>query len=357
MSSKKIINSIQLLRGLAAVVVVVYHISGFVESNYNSLHIFGGLFNFGFVGVDLFFVISGFIIHFTSERYFNRPELIWEYFKKRFVRIFPIYWVIFFIMLICNFFLIVFFHQKMEAFDEVLVNPLEFFKTLILFPNHKAINAVSWTLSYELFFYFCISLLILSDKFKWVLVAILLVSFGNSFYLVPINGAIPFTPFNFVFSLYNFEFFFGFLLYYAYKNIEFTKLYPNIVILGLSFFVICFWGNEVADSGYYQRILVFGLPCVGILFSSLQLEKAGKLKIPYFFIKLGDASYALYLVHFPLMLIGNRIPKIFEMYVFHPYWEGINYKILIYVIIIGILAHQYLEKPLLKICNKALKIK
>jgi exopolysaccharide production protein ExoZ len=357
MSSKKIINSIQLLRGFAAIIVVIYHISIFVESHYNSLHIFGGIFNFGFFGVDLFFVISGFIIHFTSKNYFNRPELLGEYLKKRFVRIFPIYWIVLLSLLLGNFLLVYFANQKMEAVDQILVSPLAFLKTFTLFPNHLAVNAVSWTLSYELYFYACICLLIFSNKFKWILVGILVVSFVNSFFLVPVKGWIPFTPFDFVFSLYNFEFFFGFLLYYAYQKIDFPKILPNLLLILASFFAIFHWGNEVSDSGYYKRILVFGLPCVAILFAFLQLEKAGKLVIPQIFVKLGDASYALYLIHFPLLLIGNRIPIITKMYVFHPEWETINYKILACIIILGLLLHQFVEKPLLRICNKVLKIK
>ena len=93
MSSKKVINSIQFLRGFAAFVVVFYHIGGYIKKNF-PVDFFGDFFGFGFAGVDLFFVISGFIIHFTSKQYFGKPDYLLEYLKKRFFRVFPIYWLV-----------------------------------------------------------------------------------------------------------------------------------------------------------------------------------------------------------------------------------------------------------------------
>ena len=67
MSSKKIINSIQFLRGFAALAVVIHHTGGYVKRYYEPTLLFKDGLSIGFAGVDLFFVISGFIIHFTSK--------------------------------------------------------------------------------------------------------------------------------------------------------------------------------------------------------------------------------------------------------------------------------------------------
>ena len=74
MSSKKIINSIQFLRGFAALAVVIHHTGGYVKRYFEPTLLFGDKFSIGFAGVDLFFVISGFIIHFTSKKYFIRKR-------------------------------------------------------------------------------------------------------------------------------------------------------------------------------------------------------------------------------------------------------------------------------------------
>ena len=85
MSSKKIINSIQFLRGFAALAVVIHHTGGYVKRYYEPIVLFGDKFSIGFAGVDLFFVISGFIIHFTSKNYIDNPSKLKEYLQKRFV--------------------------------------------------------------------------------------------------------------------------------------------------------------------------------------------------------------------------------------------------------------------------------
>ena len=83
--------SIQALRGIAVMAVVVIHIQLYYS---NKLHMpdFLPQFNIGAASVDVFFVISGFIMVYASERMFGQPGAMRIYFLRRIARIVPMYW-------------------------------------------------------------------------------------------------------------------------------------------------------------------------------------------------------------------------------------------------------------------------
>ena len=90
---------IQALRALAASAVLVAHTGGEFEQHL-SLH--GLMPNFvnGGAGVDLFFVISGFVMVYSSERLFARRASFRTFFTRRVIRIVPLYWTMTSVMLL-----------------------------------------------------------------------------------------------------------------------------------------------------------------------------------------------------------------------------------------------------------------
>ncbi|MDH0866937.1 acyltransferase [Mitsuaria sp. GD03876] len=88
--------SIEAARALAALAVVLMHATHLMRVPQFSGHVaLGGVFDFGYVGVDFFFVLSGFIITYVHHAELGRgaarcPGYLW----KRFVRVFPIYWMV-----------------------------------------------------------------------------------------------------------------------------------------------------------------------------------------------------------------------------------------------------------------------
>ena len=140
--------------------VVIFHIS----SNYfeNNLFAFlGNSFKFGGAGVDIFFVLSGFIITYANKNYIIKKINVFNFLKKRIIRIFPIYWVI------LSFFLLM--QLVLPGFYKThfLFTGLNLLYTYLLLPNHNMVNGVSWTLTNELFFYllFTISFIIPNKKY------------------------------------------------------------------------------------------------------------------------------------------------------------------------------------------------
>ena len=149
------IQSLQVIRGIAAILVFLYHGTGIIKENFG-YHLAQGIFAFGYSGVDIFFVLSGFIIFYTSEN--NNSNNLYigpkEFLLKRFLRIYPIYWVaVGFTLTLC---IIgdVFFHTVSSStmgFIEKGGVPL-ILKSIFLLPN-GVILGVAWTLIFEVMFY------------------------------------------------------------------------------------------------------------------------------------------------------------------------------------------------------------
>ncbi len=353
MSSKKIINSIQFLRGFAALAVVIHHTGGYVKRYFEPTLLFGDKFSIGFAGVDLFFVISGFIIHFTSKNYLNNPSKLKEYLQKRFTRVYPIYWIITTILFLSSWLIVLLLNKNI--FSIGYPNTLSAYtQTYLLLPLHFAINPVTWTLSYEIFFYLCFAILIISKRLWVIPASILVVSFYNIFINVPEVIEVKLNYFNFVFSGYNFEFMFGFLIYQFYEKIKLSNII-SVILLIFSILIIVLFGYEIGDYDSYKRVLTFGLPSGLILLSLLNLENNDSISFPKFTLTLGDASYALYLIHFPMMLLMNKFPQIMG-YNFTAEQEVLySYFIIFSIIISSVYVHKWIEIPVAKKLNSLLK--
>ncbi len=341
MSSKKVINSIQFLRGLAAFVVVVYHIGGYIK-RYFTITFLGDFFDFGFAGVDLFFVISGFIIHFTSKNYLDNPSTLGKYLKKRLLRVYPIYWIVLTVLFGLSWFITLILQK--DVFNTGYPYTISaFLQTYFLTPLHFAINPVTWTLSYELFFYLCFSLLIISRRLSFIPILLILVSLYNIIFIHDEYRK----HFNFVFSGYNLEFMFGFLIYQFYDKIKFQN-WISVLLIVISLAIIIHYGYDIIDYDYQKRVLTFGVPSAFLLIAMLNLENNQAIRIPSFTITLGDASYVLYLIHFPLLLLMNKIPSIIGWEVSNLVAVLYNIFIIIITVLISIFIHKKIEKPLSK---------
>lgn len=168
---------IDILRFFAALSVMLFHYFAltsinFVESNSFFKNMLGEYLQNGFMGVELFFIISGFVIYFSLDR------SIKEYFLGRFLRLYPIFWV-------CATISYVFTILGHEA--------LPFYKYLlnlfIISKDGKTANMIDgsyWTLTYEIFFYFYIGIYVYFFKLKniewfyylWILFSLLTFYFG-----------------------------------------------------------------------------------------------------------------------------------------------------------------------------------
>src|SRR3954471_22825547 len=86
------IRSLQALRGVACLAVVALHMSGYERLVAPHRHLTGWTPTFGWAGVDLFFVLSGFIITWTQDKMLGQPAAVGSYLVRRLWRIYPLYW-------------------------------------------------------------------------------------------------------------------------------------------------------------------------------------------------------------------------------------------------------------------------
>ncbi len=334
--------SLQLIRAIAVILVVLYHASIF-SSRILNYQLFDNFFRYGFLGVDIFFVLSGFIIFYIHQKDFNKKSSLLDYLIKRLTRIYPLYWLIT-ALLILFYFLLPRFGNGYERSFETIIQSL-----LLLPQNHDPIISVAWTLSHEIKFYLFFGLIIYFG-FKKILPLILLILLSSLIILylsISNNWHLSNIWFNFLFSPYNLEFFMGCLSGFLIRYFH-IKWNPLLLILGLLLFIlnISFYLSQNNINDYF-RIIFFGLPSFLIISSFSLIPLSIQKKIPSILLFIGDASYSIYLTHqFFIAAIGRSL-LLFHMYFLTSFIVISTATTL--SLIFGLLIHIYLERSMIKL--------
>ncbi len=355
--TKDKLYSVQYLRGLA--VIIVAYIHGIIlqmgcgtESYQQQFHFIVGAFS-----VDMFFIISGFIMCYVSSQYSGIQDFI-KYIKKKFIRINVVYY---FTSLLMILFLFLF-----SPWEISLENTI---KTLTIIPIFDSgdefvypLIYVGWTLSYEWFFYILYGIFIVFSIVKRrevYLISIFFILFILGFFF-PIREI----HYIFVTNPMFLEFGIGMAIVVIYRNVK--KVHISIpVILGIiTLFIFIYLLNNgvgkvgeayLINKGIYtwHRVIILGIPAALLFATLLFLEKRttsnfyknDKLVI------VGDASYSIFLTHPILYFLISRIPN--------SILSSINPDLLIILIltiavVFGILYYQLIEKRLISIFNNLL---
>lgn len=306
--------NIQLLRFIAAILVLLYHTSFRLPAGDGMAH---GLFYLGhvsgFAGVDIFFVISGFIMAYTTLDETGSGDGF-RFLRRRLARIYSGYWP-FFLLALAVF--------SWTRPDQVGASDLG--KSFLLWPQplNRTLLAVTWTLSFELYFYLLFTLLILwvprqhrSGLCAWVAGGMLALAMYRHFIGASFApGELEHMPFaeHFLISPYLIEFFAGSVLaYWLVSRPHGPAL--SWLIAGCLLYLVSGWVNEAwfdgkIEQGYYvvPRVLWFGSASVLIVAGLVRLEHRGRRAPESFSIRSGGASYALYLCHVPLLTLATRL--------------------------------------------------
>ena len=270
---KSQLDQIQLLRGIAAFSILIAH-TPYIQR--------------GHFGVDLFFIISGFIMTYVTE---NTHK---GFLRKRAVRVVPLYWLgtigLYVIAVVAPGLL-------NTATDSVV----DLLRSLFFIPyfNGRTVEPLlrlGWTLNYEVFFYLLFFLACLICRRRRVIIAstliFLLVFLG---FALDSGGILT----DFYTDPILLEFIFGMVAFYVYKvSIEYVNRIEIVYIrfgfgLGILLYLSLFYFQSMED--LERRAFTWGLPCLVVF---LLVALAGsRIRIWLNFVMLGNISYSLYLFH------------------------------------------------------------
>lgn len=274
------ISSLDALRGIAALAVVLYHYTFRYDAIYGHAFSLDNIFVFkyGYLGVHLFFMISGFVIYLSLENTFNVKSFIFS----RFSRLYPAYWF----AVILTFLAVL--TLGLPGRDVSFLTMLTNLTMLNGFVGLPSVDGVYWTLRVELTFYFIIASMYFLMTKKNLLIGFLCLSgsiFVVEFFDTSGHISSAFKLLRFIFALEYLHFFGAGIGFYLLSKKE------NYV-LGFLLIMVSVVYNFVFESG---GALVITLSFYSV-FLLLILGKAEFLSTPVLNY-LGAISYSLYLVH------------------------------------------------------------
>jgi len=332
------ILSVHYMRGIACIFVVLMHYGSFVNN----------AFFFGIFGVDLFFIISGFIITLTTEK----KDSIKGFLAKRFFRIYPSFFVVWLITIPALF----------------LNEPLyQIVKSMLLIHKeydwHSApgygwnLIGPPWTLTYEFLFYsimwFAMLVshkhrVVITSAFIFISVFMLQLAYNgqfsfDSYVSAKINTESPFQiPAKLLSTTILLEFVFGMIIAKLYKYIKLLSLKKSIYfsMLCLAVSLSLFVRKPDVGFGFYGFFWHSSSLFIGILLLEpfLRTFKSSILNF------MGDISFSLYLVHFPMM-------KICLLYI--PFFNDGEHKVFTFICIMILsfvfswILHRKVEIPIM----------
>jgi exopolysaccharide production protein ExoZ len=321
------VYNVQSLRGLAALSVVIGH-----AYSLKLVTVPTWLATCGYSGVDLFFAISGFIICQTVTRTRQagspaRQALI--FLARRYWRIYSLYWVgLAAVVLTLSVTLLPRAPCDQPAWRYVL-----------LMSTGNCFIPPAWTLPFELYFYTVVAVLVaLVPRHIYHSVAVLMLM---QVAVVIISGS-AYDDTSFWTSPLILEFGVGCavarLAQAGFRRWPTQALAAGAAIFALG--TIYAMNIDPAPPAPLPRALTFGLGGALILYALVTLEEGGRLILPAFTQRLGDASYSLYLWHWPLVMLGVKLALGWYSVVAIVGWSFASYHLV--------------EKPLLSVLDQAI---
>jgi exopolysaccharide production protein ExoZ len=336
---------IQILRGIAALGVVVHHT---LEESYRAAAGFRSpdwLTTAGAAGVDIFFVISGFIMLHVSFSSTGKAIKPGSFLLRRIGRIYPLYWIFCAATLALS---------GLGFFASKVLTTTVIAKSLLLVPTPETLIDASWTLSFEMYFYlvFAATLRFGSKNLSMIISIAVIVTLVVTARTV-FGGEVG----EFLANPISIEFCFGLLVAGFWQaNLSNTTgiavgLVGMIIIVTAPLYVPHASTNALPE---FARVIVWGLPAALILaaFASLGTPRGAALWCAGL---IGDASYSIYLSHGFVMAAYAKMLKSTVV--------GSHSQLAVIPIVIGIcvavglIAHFVAERPLVKLMRRLLQDK
>jgi exopolysaccharide production protein ExoZ len=342
-------QSLQALRGLAALAVVAFHLQS-IERKYSGGDLLlPDFLVLGQSGVDLFFVISGFVMVSVSSGRFGRSRETTRFLWGRLTRIYPAYWVYFLLTLAV-------FVVKPEWVNSSQDGQVGLLSSFLLLPGSPPLVAVSWSLTHELWFYIVFAALLRFQQ-RWLLPSLLLwaavVATANIVSMpadLPALLVIAFHPFSI-------EFIIGALaaVFINSKHAHriSTPLSTSAAVLVMAAGLPLLYSFDVLSAFGLARACFVGTLCGVLILAVANLEKSDRIVVPRFLSFLGDISYTVYLSH---VLVLSAIGRLWAMTGPAPGSSVDNVLacllMLAAVVIYAWAGYRFVEEPILRVSHQ-----
>ncbi|MDQ0155382.1 acyltransferase family protein [Robertmurraya andreesenii] len=332
---RKQLNLIQFSRALVPLFVILLHAKAFMATyfHYDFLHL-PHVARSG--GVYYFFALSGFMVYYLYHKDFGNQGKVKDYLYKRFIRIYPFYWILTLCILP-----VYFIFPSLGSGNERHIGHI--IASFLLYPDDEyPILSVAWSLSHTVFFYLIISLSFFEKKFVSVFIPAVWGFLSLLFSIEVLKSSHYFI--NFLFSFNNLIFLLGVACAYLVTKIPIQMGISKVMIFtGLIGFPLS-WINE--EFGYFNIDLQITTTISSIFlligFSSIDLQR--EITIPKMAKFLGDASFSIYLTHFTCMSALSIILSSMTILKIPNFLLAI--LLIVFSIIFGSIIHVLLEKPL-----------
>jgi exopolysaccharide production protein ExoZ len=311
---------IQYLRAVAALAVVVFHAAE--RSGLN--------FVVGAAGVDIFFVISGFVMWTLAA---TRPVSTWAFYRDRLLRIAPLYWIVTLVMAV---------GALAGLFPRIRLTADHVIASLAFVPHRSPSNGEiwplltqGWTLNLEMFFYLIFGLILFLPRERRL--AMLTTTFVGlvlaGWYFRPEGAAL--VTFTRPIML---EFLYGAVL---------GKFWLDSRLPGRSTGIATI---TIASAGFMMLVLfpkaanelLFGLLATVLVTGAVSVERSGPIRHRPWLSYLGDASYSIYLWHTLAISVAGKTAEVLSL--------GALPTLVLGVVggtALGVLSYELIEKPLI----------
>ena len=339
----EMIKPLTSIRMLFAVFVFLSHLS-FLDNSNTYSKMFNNIFSEGFLGVSFFFILSGFILTYNYDSRFSKKSISKKsFYIARFARIYPMHFVTMIIAFILSF--IVGNNDNYLLQNSLLIQS---------FYNNKdiffSLNAPSWSISDEMFFYMVFPFILFFNINIRVFILLILTAvilylniyldYDSQHYWLYISPIFRFA-----------DFLLGVILYsiYKYTRVKFKNINGTILeVLSTFVFILFFAYHNYLDISYRYSIY-YWLPMFLIILAfavSGSSEKEGffsKILCNNYLVWLGEISFCFYLLHLIVIrvisFIMNKIFTDIDLII-------LSLICLIVTLIASAFAYKFIEKPL-----------
>lgn len=331
------IDGIQELRGVAVLLVVAVHaiFAGMAQAHRAFLPAVPNLTFFGNSGVDLFFVISGFVMAHTLAR----PQNAWTFIVARWRRIWPLY-------IVASLIFLALFADDRTQQTATLVPTFLILPLTDTVTYHLPALTVGWTLGFETLFYLIVALAVAGRRGQVFVLAAMTFAAAVSLVLMP-----AWAPLRMLINPLAGEFALGILVWLAWRWAPARTASPAVFtaaafallagIAGLIPITVSTDPQSAVSGRSLARMIVWGVPWAGVTFG-LACRQPSSHKGASVLSRIGDASYSIYLFHLTAIVAITRSGVV-------PTGSIYFYVALVATasIAVGLAAYRWIERPLL----------